>query len=470
MLAVSWALTWAAHCGVRHALRTANVVLLLASAIFYFWGEGKGILILLGSIAANYLLGLALERADGRAWRRSLLAVAIISNLSALGMFKYAAFGARCANGVFGLSLHVPAIALPLGISFYTFQAMSYVIDIYRGDIKAQRSLMDFACYISMFPQLVAGPIVRYSDIAEALKCRDIGLCAVASGMRRFLVGLARKVVIANVAADFADCAWKMVSAGQGLPAAYAWLALVCYTLQIYFDFSGYSDMAIGIGRMLGFEFPENFNYPYVSKSIREFWRRWHITLSNWFRDYLYIPLGGSRCSVARACLNGLIVFTLCGLWHGASVMFLLWGLWHGLFIITERLCPWRLGDSLGVALLGRIRTLATVMIGWILFRSESLSEARLFVKSLLGSAVVAPQTKTLAIEANPLLLSVVAIGALLASGAAACARKKMRAMFASRFPAALNATEWTVATVGALVALLLVSGGSYNPFIYFRF
>lgn len=471
VLVASWLLALRAGRRVEGAWRMGNAFLLLASLLFYFWGEGENVLLLIASIVANYFLGLAISRTPGGAARKALLALALAANLAALVFFKYSGFLAESANGLLGTNLAVPAIALPLGISFYTFQAMSYVIDVYRGDVPPARSPLEFACYIAMFPQLVAGPIVRYTDVAAALRGRSVDFCRVASGMRRFLAGLAKKVVLANTVADFADRAWTMTGEGHGLPPAWAWLALVCYTLQIYYDFSGYSDMAIGIGRMLGFDFPENFNFPYVAKSVREFWRRWHITLSSWFRDYLYIPLGGSRCSAARACLNGLVVFALCGLWHGASAMFLLWGLWHGLFITLERVSPWRLEGSRAADALAHVRTLAAVMFGWILFRSGSLAESWLFVRSLAGAVPVAPETRILAIDASPMLLLSVAVGAVLSTGLPASAWAKVSAWLGGRGMEALpRAIEWCALTAAALLALLLVAGGSYNPFIYFRF
>lgn len=471
VLSASWLLGWLARRRGEGVWRAGNAFLLLASLLFYFWGEGPGILLLLASIVANAGFGLALSRLQGETARRALLAVAVAANLAALVAFKYSGFLAACANGLLGTALPIPSIALPLGISFYTFQAMSYVIDVYRRDVRPPRSPLDFACYIAMFPQLVAGPIVRYADVAAALRSRRVDLARAASGMRRFLAGLAKKVVLANTLADFADRAWAMAGEGAGLPPALAWLALVCYTLQIYYDFSGYSDMAIGIGRMLGFDFPENFNLPYVAKSVREFWRRWHITLSSWFRDYLYIPLGGGRCQPARASLNVLVVFALCGLWHGAGAMFLLWGLWHGLWVVAERLFPWRLGGSRAAGALAHARTLAAVMFGWILFRSDSLAEAGLFIRSLAGLVPVAPQTRTLAIDAGPMVLCAVASGALLATGIPAAAWAWLTASFRRRnLAAAPRAAEWCALTLAALLAVLLVAGGSYNPFIYFRF
>ena len=264
-----------------------NALLLGASLLFYFWGEGFGVLWLCASIAVNWGAARLVARSEKPAVKKFWLWTGIVANLAFLGYFKYAGFGVRCLNVLSGAGFTIPRIALPLGISFYTFQAMSYVIDVYRGEVKLSRGVLDFACYITMFPQLVAGPIVRYIDIEKQLVVRETPLARIASGMRRFLCGLVKKAVIANTVAAFADGAWEYFDAGKGLPVDLAWLAVVAYALQIYYDFSGYSDMAIGIGRMLGFDFPENFRHPYCSTSVREFWRRWHISLSTWFRDYL---------------------------------------------------------------------------------------------------------------------------------------------------------------------------------------
>jgi len=471
VLSASWLLGWLARRRGEGVWRAGNAILLLASLLFYFWSEGPGVLLLLASIAANASFGQVLSRLRGGTARRALLTAAIATNLAALVVFKYSGFLAASANGLLGASLPIPRLALPLGISFYTFQAMSYVIDVYRGDVRPPRSPLDFACYIAMFPQLVAGPIVRFSDVAAALRARRVDLARIASGMRRLLAGLAKKVVLANTVADFADRAWATTGDGAGLPPSLAWLALVCYTLQIYFDFSGYSDMAIGIGRMLGFDFPENFNLPYIAKSVREFWRRWHITLSSWFRDYLYIPLGGGRRSPARTSLNVLVVFGLCGLWHGAGTMFLLWGLWHGLWVVAERLAPWRLGETRVARAIAHVRTLAAVMGGWILFRSDSLAEAWLFIRSLAGRAPVAPEARALAIDAGAMLFFAVAAGILLSTGVPAAAWARLAGALRRRGLAGVpRAIEWGALTAAALLALLLIAGGSYNPFIYFRF
>jgi len=452
-------------------VRLSNAAILLASLLFYSWGEGRGVLLLCASIVANFAFAIALESLRRPHARRLVLVASVVANLATLALFKYADFITGCVNAIFGTGIPEPGIALPLGISFFTFQAMSYVIDVYRRDVAATRSLVDFGCYISMFPQLVAGPIVRYADIEARLRGRSAGLARIASGMRRFLVGLARKVLIANVVGDFADRAWAFAGSGRALPPVFAWLALAAYTLQIYHDFAGYSDMAIGIGRMLGFDFPENFNLPYVSKSIREFWRRWHISLSTWFRDYLYIPLGGSRCYTLRACLNGFAVFSLCGLWHGASAMFLAWGLWHGLFIVAERLAPrTSFSETKTAAFLGHVRTLAAVMLGWVVFRSGTPSEAWLFLRSLVGAVPAAQETRTLDIDAHPLFLAALAAGAILATGLPFRLWEWASRRSAGRSRHAFLLAEWIAVSALALLALLFVAGGSYNPFIYFRF
>lgn len=314
-----------------------NGALLAASLLFYAWGEVFHVAVMLASIAMNYAAGRWIARAAGR--RRTVaVGAAVAANLLWLGWFKYAGFLGGIANDVFGLRWRRPDVHLPIGISFFTFQALSYVIDLGRGRAEPERSALRLALFISLFPQLIAGPIVRYVDIARDLVARRETLARFASGVRRFTVGLGKKMLIANVLAEPADRVFGLAPAD--LTAPLAWLGVAAYTAQIYFDFSGYSDMAIGLGRMFGFEFPENFRHPYAARSITEFWRRWHITLSTWFRDSLYVPLGGNRRGSARTALNLLAVFLLCGLWHGAAWNFVVWGLYHGALLGLER--PWR--------------------------------------------------------------------------------------------------------------------------------
>ncbi len=462
---------------------SVNLLLLLASLVFYFWGEGLGVGWLIVCVLANDLLARGIHRARRPPARKALLALAVAANLAFLGWFKYAGFLARSINLLPGIDIPVPEIALPLGISFYTFQAMSYVIDVYRGTVAPARTPVDFGAYLTMFPQLVAGPIVRYADIAAQLRSRSTPIGRVASGMRRFLQGLVKKVLLANTLAEFADRAWGFADAGSVLPVPLAWLALVAYALQIYYDFSGYSDMAIGIGRMLGFDFPENFLHPYAATSVRDFWRRWHVSLSTWFRDYLYIPLGGNRKGLPRTCLNSLIVFALCGLWHGASAMFLLWGLWHGLFLTLERLaqshaaCPGKSPDGPGKspdgpgkspdgrAALGHLYATAVFLFGWLLFRCETLSTLGVFLRSLFGAAPAAA-ARSLFIDVSPKFLLALLFGLLFAYGRPAAKGGS------GATPPSLPATLLSdlLLTLLALLALFLLVGGGYNPFLYFRF
>lgn len=480
VLVISWLLERVLRVSHFNPWPAVNALLLVFSLFFYFWGEGLGVGWLCTSIVFNDLLARAIHKCSVSRRRKVLLALSVIGNLAYLGWFKYAGFAVESLNLLPGVSIHVPKIALPLGISFYTFQAMSYVIDVYRGDVKPSRGILNFACYITMFPQLVAGPIVRYVDIERNLVSRNTSIVRIASGMRRFLIGLIKKSVVANTVAEFADAAWRYADAGTIIPVDAAWFAVAAYTIQIYYDFSGYSDMAIGIGRMLGFDFLENFRHPYCSTSVRDFWRRWHISLSTWFRDYLYIPLGGNRNGMFRTCLNSLIVFALCGLWHGASMMFVLWGLWHGFFLMVERLltagkgigkntdCGFSLSSVL-VRLLGHIYTVAVFIFGWVLFRSETISSARIIFKSLFGVGEPGRETVLLYVDAAPKFLVTLALGIVFAypvvPGLRACLTKR-----AGGVSPLVNTLAWFVITLSALFAILLVAGGSYNPFIYFRF
>jgi alginate O-acetyltransferase complex protein AlgI len=359
-----------------------NVLLLGASLVFYAWGEKEYALVMLVSILLNYLFALFI----GRTQSKPIFVLALGVNLSILIFFKYANFLVDNLNVVFRVYswkiIYLSPVHLPLGISFFTFHALSYLIDIYRKKVVAQKDPVLTGLYISFFPQLIAGPIVRYAFISAQLSERKITLEKYAGGLRRFVIGLGKKVLIANT---LGLTAAKIFAIKIGyFPSAVAWLGIVCYTLQIYFDFSGYSDMAIGLARLFGFEFPENFNYPYISESITEFWRRWHISLSSWFRDYLYIPLGGNRCRPRRVYFNLLVVFFLCGLWHGARWNFVIWGLFHGMFLVIERL---GFGEFLKKLWrpLRHLYALTVVMIAWVFFRSESVPYALEFLKTMFG-------------------------------------------------------------------------------------
>ena len=481
VLAVSW--ITAALCGLIASRRgterswgPVNAFLLAASLFFYFWGEGAGVLWLIGSVLFNAVSARILAARSGNLWRKSWLTASVAGNLALLGWFKYSGFLASSAVKLTGLPIPVPEVALPLGISFDTFQAMSYVVDVYRGEVKPARGIIGFACYVTMFPQLVAGPIVRYTDIALRLEKRSITVDDVASGFRRFLCGLAKKAVIANTVAETADSVWGVIEAGHGVPASMAWLGLICYSLQIYYDFAGYSDMAIGMGRMLGFEFKENFLHPYCSRSVREFWRRWHISLSTWFRDYLYIPLGGSRRGTLRTCLNCLAVFGLCGLWHGAGVMFLLWGLWHGMFLMLERASgmkgPNAEGSGIIRSVAGWIYTAAVFMAGWVMFRSADFGDASLMFRSLAGLADASRESRAIWLACTPKMFAVMTAGIILSFPVVPAVRKAVAARCGHDgvCAGAVYAFEWIVLTFLGLVSMLFIAGGSYNPFLYFRF
>jgi alginate O-acetyltransferase complex protein AlgI len=457
-----------------------NTLLLGASLLFYAWGEKAYVLVLIGSVIANYWLGRWVEALDGRRAARWALAVAVLFNVGLLAVFKYANFLVDNLNPLLGrLHLHPIALGpihLPLGISFFTFHALSYVIDIFRRDARAMKHPVDYALYISFFPQSIAGPIVRYHDVAPQFRDRRLTLDLFASGAQRFVLGLGKKMLLANALAGPADTVFSLPTGS--LTPALAWLGVACYTLQIYFDFSGYSDMAIGLARMFGFQFLENFNYPYVARSVTDFWRRWHISLSNWYRDYLYIPLGGNRRAPARVYANLVIVFLLCGLWHGASWTFILWGLFHGAFLVLERL-----GLGRRLAALPRpvqhLYTLLTVMVGWVFFRARTFAQAVAFLKLMTGLAHRTNYEYYPVLDLNAdvivaLLVGVVAAtpvlpwaGALL-DRAAGSRRLGTASAFALRF-------GFDSLAVGGLGLVLLASAmqlasGTYNPFIYFRF
>ena len=465
-----------------------NWLLLVASVIFYAAGGGAFTWLMLGSIAFNYWMAIAVDRVHGTPAAKRRLAFAVTVNLVVLGVFKYANFFADNANALLSVAgaapIAVPRVLLPIGISFFTFHAISYVVDVYRRDATAQKSPVHAALYLLLFPQLIAGPIIRYRDIADQLARRIVTLDDFACGVRRFVIGLAKKVLIANIVAGPADKIFALPLAE--LSPAHAWLGIVCYTLQIYFDFSGYSDMAIGLGRMFGFRFPENFRWPYIAESITEFWRRWHISLSTWFRDYLYIPLGGNRVSPARRYRNLVTVFFLCGLWHGASWNFVIWGLWHGSFLVIERVTksPTRpftnspthqLSNSptLGVMawpIWPHVYTLAVVIVGWVFFRAETLPSAMAFLKAMAGLSTAAPTPYTVGWYLTPELWLALIAGAI----GSTPWLPELTARLARAHPPE-GSWRLQLLTTTALMALLFASilqmaARTYNPFIYFRF
>ena len=450
--------------------RGQNTVLLLASLLFYAWGEGAYVLLMLATVLVNHLCGLAIHR---RVRPRLWVGVAVALNLATLIAFKYANFLVDSLNAVtasFGLApVELAPVHLPIGISFFIFQGMSYAIDVYRGTAEVQQRPGPLALYISLFPQLIAGPIVRYQDVARQIADRTTDLAGFASGVRRFIVGLAKKVLIADHCARIADGIFAVPA--DELPMATAWLGVVAYAVQIYFDFSGYSDMAIGLGRMLGFEFLENFDRPYIARSVREFWRRWHISLSTWFRDYLYIPLGGSRLSAGRTYLNLFIVFLLTGLWHGASWNFVVWGLVHGLFLVIERAGLGRLLDR-APRLVGHLYTLVVVLMAWVFFRITDLTEAWHTILAMVGANPGDAALNPPALFVTHSTLVALAIGVLGALNVHALVGRwtglrRTEPHLPGGVRGALEVAGLLLLFVGVAMA---VASTTYSPFIYFRF
>ena len=439
-------------------IRAKNGMLLLASLIFYAYGEPVYVILMIASAFVNYLSALLIGRKP--AGKKAVMAVNVILNLGVLVLFKYTGFLAESVNTILGTAIPVPSIRLPIGISFFTFQAMSYVIDVYRGVTGAQKNFGQVLLYISFFPQLIAGPIVKYHDIAQEIENRTQTVDGVTDGIRRFIVGLSKKVLISNTVGLVADTLFA--ADVSGLNAAAAWIGAVSYMLQIYFDFSGYSDMAIGLGEMFGFHFKENFNYPYISGSIREFWRRWHMSLSGWFQEYLYIPLGGSRKGKIRTVINKFIVFLCTGIWHGANVTFLFWGLYHGCFLMLEEIVP-AIREQGGKvkSFFQHIYTLLVVLIGFVFFRADSMHQGAAWIKTMFTGFGSNTAAMSLALEQlTPLYLVTVAVGIV------ACCPVKMLVKKGRAYEA--------VTAAGSLALLLLcmlsLASGTYNPFIYFRF
>lgn len=451
----------------RTALR--NVFLMMASIFFYAWGEVDWCWVMLAVIAINYVSAIAIDNTKSESGRKGLLALTIAADLSMLFWFKYAGFLALNLNGLL-LAIQAPALEignvhLPLGISFFVFHSLSYVVDIYRRVAKPQRNPFNMALYISLFPQLIAGPIVRYHDICDQLEERQVTLSKTEEGIQRFVGGLAKKMLIANALAVPADKIFSLPH--NELTTSVAWLGAICYTFQIYFDFSGYSDMAVGLGLLFGFRLPENFNYPYVSRSMREFWQRWHISLSNWFRDYLYIPLGGNKVSQSRVCMNLMIVFLLCGLWHGASWQFVAWGVYHGAFLGAERAFAGKFLERLWTPLRHLYVVLAFVF-GWVLFRADSFTQAMSFYSAMLGFGAhtsMYPVSMYCNLE--------IAMWLVIATIACTPVRKLASKLADSKPVVSFNPVyalrgAWCLAML--LLSITEIAAGTYNPFIYFRF
>ncbi len=438
-----------------------NALLIISSLLFYAYGEPVYVLLMAGSASLNYLYGLWIGRAGKK---KPVLALAVGTNFLILGNFKYADMLIDTCNRLTGAQIPLIRVSLPIGISFFTFQALSYLIDVYRGQVKAQKNYAHMLLYISFFPQLIAGPIVKYHDIERQISNRTFDLEQTAEGFRRFIVGLSKKVLLSNTAALAADAVFAAELAQVGALAA--WIGAVSYLFQIYFDFSGYSDMAIGLGRMFGFTFQENFNYPYISCSVQEFWRRWHISLSTWFKEYLYIPLGGNRKGRARTYVNKLFVFFCTGLWHGADWTFVIWGLYHGLFLLLEGILPVK---KLPRAL-GHVYTMLVVCAGFVIFRADTLSQGAALIGKMFTGLPSGRDTMGFALQQiNPLLVLVLVI-CLFAS----CPLKSLRSRLPGRWEKILarvgNPSAYVCSIALLVLCMLSLSGGTYNPFIYFRF
>lgn len=438
-----------------------NLFLLIVSLVFYAWGEPKYVFLMIFSILVNYIFGRLMDKhRENKKRMKLMLVLSVVIDIGLLSVFKYTDFIITNVNAIFGANFDLLNIALPIGISFYTFQAMSYTIDVYRNDVRVQKNLIDFGMYITMFPQLIAGPIVRYADVQDQLAERSVTTADFSEGIMRFVVGLGKKVLLANQM----GAVWSEIYAlGGDVSALMAWTGAIAYTFQIYFDFSGYSDMAIGLGRMFGFKFPENFRYPYQSVSITDFWRRWHITLSTWFKEYLYIPLGGNRRGLTRQALNLLIVWSLTGFWHGAGWNFVLWGLYYFVILFIEKLFLLKALDKLP-KFFRHVYALLLIVIGWVIFASDDVSVLLPYLGSMFGAngAVGGMDVYTLLTKAVLLIICCVASTEL------------PKRLFLSATGAMNEKAAFTLKSVMtiALLALsmILLIGDSYNPFLYFRF
>lgn len=438
-----------------------NLFLLIVSLVFYAWGEPKYVFLMIFSILVNYIFGRLMDKhRENKKRLKLMLVLSVVIDIGLLSVFKYTDFIITNVNAIFGANFDLLNIALPIGISFYTFQAMSYTIDVYRNDVRVQKNLIDFGMYITMFPQLIAGPIVRYADVQDQLAERSVTTADFSEGVMRFVVGLGKKVLLANQM----GAVWSEIYAlGGDVSALMAWTGAIAYTFQIYFDFSGYSDMAIGLGRMFGFKFPENFRYPYQSVSITDFWRRWHITLSTWFKEYLYIPLGGNRRGLARQALNLLIVWSLTGFWHGAGWNFVMWGLYYFVILFIEKLFLLKALDKLP-KFFRHVYALLLIIIGWVIFASDDVSVLLPYLGSMFGAngAIGGMDVYTLLTKAVLLIICCIASTEL------------PKKLFLSAAGAMNEKAAFTLKSV-LMIALLALSmilliGDSYNPFLYFRF
>ena len=453
-----------------HSIKISNIVLLIFSLIFIAWGSGKDIIVLFAMISINYTAGFLLSLTNNENQRKAALVFAVVCSLALLFYFKYSLFFSENARYVLsrvGISWHVPSaiknIVLPLGISFYTFQALSYSIDVYRKKCEPTRNPINFMLYVSLFPQLIAGPIVRYKDIYKQITERSFTSDRIYQGTIRFIMGFCKKVLLANNMAVAADTVFNLDILEINTPLA--WIGIIAYALQIYLDFSAYSDMAIGLGRIFGFDFMENFNFPYIASSVQDFWRRWHISLSSWLKDYLYIPLGGNRKSKSRTYINLIVVFLLCGLWHGASWTFVVWGIWHGLFLIVERTKFGALINKIP-SWISRIYMLLVVILGWVFFRSDSIGFALRYIKRMIWPVYSDLTLRIMPAEIcqNDIIIAAL-FGVLSSAGLFELLRKRE-----SEAGIAYRIGFQMVLLFFFLMAIGMLYTGGYNPFIYFRF
>lgn len=447
------------HC-VLPSIRLKNALLIIASLLFYAYGEPVYVFLMIGSTIANYFLGRWIAKSHSKV----SVALAVILNLVLLGIFKYADMVAATLNQVFKLQLPMPGINLPIGISFFTFQIMSYIIDVYRGEAEVQRNYWKLLLYISFFPQLIAGPIIKYHDVAAQISDRKTSIEKIGRGFRRFIIGLSKKVLISNAVALTVDQIFALEMSQINFMTA--WIGAIAYLLQIYYDFSGYSDMAIGLGYMFGFDFMENFQYPYGARTIQEFWRRWHISLSTWFKEYLYIPLGGNRKGKLRTCVNKIIVFFCTGLWHGANWTFVVWGLYHGMFLLIEEAIPLKKLPKL----FGHIYTLIVVTCGFVIFRADTIGQGISMITKMFTGVNMSTEFVKVAIRyCTPLMIFVVIVGFV-----GSFSWKRSAEQYISRQAADVQNSVEIMTYIFAIVMLafciLNLSSGTYNPFIYFRF
>ena len=446
-------------------LRWRNGVLLVASLIFYSWGEPIWVLAMIGSTAINYVAAVLIDRASSPGLRKTALVVGAAASLAVLFYFKYAAFLVNSVTSLFGVSFSIPVLELPIGISFYTFQVLTYTVDVYRGKSPVQRDPFKLMLYVSCFPQLIAGPIVQYSDVAVMLDERESTLEGFTEGMKRFAVGLSKKVLLANVCGLIIE-ELPSAAGASGMSVLGAWYISVLYSLQLYFDFSGYSDMAIGMGRIFGFTYKENFNYPYISKSASEFWRRWHISLGSFFRDYVYIPLGGNRRGRARTALNLAIVWALTGLWHGASWNFVIWGLYYGVLIILEKLVLADFREKLPGAA-QHIAALFLIIVGWTVFYYTDMGCLGKHLGAMFGIGAAG--------LSDPVTMAVIrkyTVLPLIAAIASLPILPRLKAWLGKheKLEGAADIVSLVCLTALMLLSMIFIVGQSYNPFIYFRF